>query len=151
MSSPSIFFFRSYPNRNTIVYLVFWVPLTAPRRVPISVIRVPLSVIQVSASRGRLDNSVKLSSQILRKTRLQPPWSPGVGAHIQILFLSPLDLRPRAPACFSSDSLWPWCRQSVARWMANEWLYGGARYRSGAGGLLVLQSHPVGRRSSWTI
>ena len=31
---------------------------------------------------------------------------------VRILFLPPRNLRPYTPACFSTDSLWPWCRLS---------------------------------------
>ena len=63
-----------------------------------------------------------------RHSRRSPPWSPGVGAQTRILFPSPLGLKPSAPACLSSDSLWPWCRQSVARGLACDALCGGALF-----------------------
>ena len=63
-----------------------------------------------------------------RHSRRSPPWSPGVGDQARILFPSPLGLKPRAPACLSSDSLWPWCRQSVARGLACDALCGGALF-----------------------
>ena len=57
-----------------------------------------------------------------------PRWSPGVGAQTRILFPSSLGLKPSVPACLSSDSLWPWCRQSVARGLASDALCGGALF-----------------------